>query len=676
MKKIFKPEELWKIEYLSQPAVSADGKNFAVVKNIANEKDNSFISKIFFADKEGVKEVRNELSDGMEKSPAWSPDGKFFSFLSDASGEFQVWIKDMSDSSLRQVTSVRHGIERYEWSPNAKIIVFQGRFYKDELDSGAAFTEMPADEKEKWESEKENAPIEITEIIYKYDGEGILDAGMPLLGKVYIDSDNQSLLSQDFPSILPAWSPDGEKIAFFGRPYYGVKAKRSELFVCDADGTNLKQITEDITVMAGNPPCFTSDGKYVIYDPWPELPNGGEVQSLYKVSVAGGEPEELFDRNTEEYYGISGMPVSRTFYGDENSQFALSCDGKHIYYLLAWHGGSGVFMLSLADKKAKPIIYGDFSIQNFCLTQDDKIVYTKGTPGQIAELYYKDTRLSFTNIWLDEYEMASVSELKVKTRDGKAEIQGWVMEPIGMKKGEKYPAVLDVRGGPETTSTADFWHEYQALAGAGFAVIYCNPRGGMGYGPAFNENGIAWNAAADDLVDFVDAAIKLGFIDEKCVGVTGGSYGGTMSSKLIAETDRFSAAVVQRVWCNGCTSYGTGDIGFASAKGPVDVGFKMLKYLTDRARNSIICKIDDIKVPVLLLHGYNDYRCSFEQSEQLFVAMKERHPKIPVRLVMFPEDDHGITRTGSPQSQVQHLSELVGWFKKHLIESPWKGEKA
>jgi dipeptidyl aminopeptidase/acylaminoacyl peptidase len=176
-------------------------------------------------------------------------------------------------------------------------------------------------------------------------------------------------------------------------------------------------------------------------------------------------------------------------------------------------------------------------------------------------------------------------------------------------------------------------------------------------------------------LDFLEGVLELGFVDKDRIGVTGGSYGGYMSHKLIGTTDRFAAAALQRLWCNGCTSYGTGDIGFASAKEPVSTEFKMLNYLTERARNSIINKIDDIKVPVLLLHGYDDYRCSFEQSEQFLVAMKDRNPDIPVRLIMFPGENHEITRKGSPQNQVRHLSEIVEWFKKHLIENPWKGVK-
>jgi len=109
----------------------------------------------------------------------------------------------------------------------------------------------------------------------------------------------------------------------------------------------------------------------------------------------------------------------------------------------------------------------------------------------------------------------------VKSFDGKADLQGWVMHPENQEKGQKYPAVLYIHGGPECTFTAEYWHEFHALAAAGMAVIFANPRGSVGYGRAFCAGGIAWaKEAMDDLIAVVQAACEKGFIDEKRIGVT------------------------------------------------------------------------------------------------------------------------------------------------------------
>ncbi|MBN1777529.1 MAG: S9 family peptidase [Clostridiales bacterium] len=672
MHKAFTPGKIASIEYLSEPAAAPDGMTFAYVLSRAEKSLEAFASDIFLYDVRKREHTKLD-GDGSHKSPAWSPDGRHLAYLSDASGRYQVWVKALQGGAHRQLTAMRHGVECFAWSPDGTAIAFQSKVYPAEIRDNSVYTELSAEEYAAWRAQKAQEPIEITELMYKYDGEGILDGSRQAIGVALVSGGRPKLASADIPSFRPAWSTDGSKLAFYGRPHTGVKARSCELYICNVDGGRRKQLTGDLMVGGETPPCFTKDDSAVIIDVYPEFPEGGTIQSLYGVPMDGGKPYELFDRDAKDYMGINGLPVSRSFFGQAGPLCALSPDGRWMYYLLARRGGVGVNRLNLGSRETEPVVYGDFSVQAFCLTKAGDVLYTKGTPASIAELYFRGKRLTQHNAWLKKLQIAPVRELSVPTRDGEAVIQGWILSPAFREDGVKYPAVLEIRGGPEATSAADFWHEYQALAGAGFAVLYCNPRGSTGYGLKFMQNNAAWDKAADDLMDFVSAAVKLGFIDEKRIGVTGGSYGGYMANKLVYSTGAFAAAVLQRTLCNLCTSYGTGDIGFASAKGPVPADFKMFAYLTDRAMRSLICHIDEIKVPVLLLHGYADYRCSFEQAEQFFIALKERRPELPVRLVMFPEETHDITRTGKPVNQIRHLSELVDWFKKHLIDEPWEG---
>ena len=185
----------------------------------------------------------------------------------------------------------------------------------------------------------------------------------------------------------------------------------------------------------------------------------------------------------------------------------------------------------------------------------------------------------------------------------------------------------------------------------------------MSYGKEYEKG--AWDGSAyDDLMAFLDAAIGLGFIDETRLGVTGGSYGGFMTNYIIGHTSRFAAAVSQRNLCNRATSYGTGDMG-SIFEGPFKGCYRSLMGRM-QGRSSTIKTIDRISTPLLILHATNDYRCSFEQGEQMFIAMKDRRPDIPVRFAAFPGENHGLTREGNAYAQTGHLKEMADWFTKYL----------
>ena len=411
----------------------------------------------------------------------------------------------------------------------------------------------------------------------------------------------------------------------------------------------------------------------------------------------------LFDliNNTHRYlidewdesicHGVHPLRAGSLEYGDHSPYFKLTKDGKYLYFQTGRHGRYSLCRVRIDAAKSetaevssvtgsviKPssvemVLEGQTDIQEFSMNENGQIVTVQADWLHPAELWMNGEKLTDSNPWLSEYAIADVEEYWVKSKDGKADLQYFLVKPVSFEKNKQYPAVLDIKGGPTTMYGLTFWHEFQALASLGMAVIFGNPRGSTGFGRAYCAGGVCWgNEAMDDLVQFVEDAISKGFIDEKRVGVTGGSYGGYMTNKLIGRTNVFAAAVTQRCLANTATSYGTGDMGFVSSR-PIPKHFHMLDYLEDRARGNIISYVDHFKVPLLILHAYQDYRCGFEQAEQVFIPMKERNPEIPCRMVMFPNENHGMTRNGKLYHQVRHLQEMTDWFAKYLIEEPdWK----
>ena len=516
------------------------------------------------------------------------------------------------------------------------------------------------------------------------------------IGTAELSSKKQKLFTSDcmekMEAIYPSWSHDGKKIAFYGYPYEGAKGFDVELFVCDENGKNLKQISRDNGIYGDHAPAFTVDDTGIVTMVFGDFEDASCVQLPMLFDLINNTHRYLIDEWDESIcHGVHPLRAGSLEYGDHSPYFRLTKDGKYLYFQTGRHGRYSLCRVridaaksetaevsSVTDSVIKPspvemVLEGQTDIQEFSMNENGQIVTIQADWLHPAELWMNGEKLTDSNPWLSEYALADVEEHWVKSNDGKADLQYFLVKPVSFEKNKQYPAVLDIKGGPTTMYGLTFWHEFQALASLGMAVIFGNPRGSTGFGRAYCAGGVCWgNEAMDDLVQFVEDAISKGFIDEKRVGVTGGSYGGYMTNKLIGRTNVFAAAVTQRCLANTATSYGTGDMGFVSSR-QIPKHFHMLDYLEDRARGNIISYIDHFKVPLLILHAYQDYRCGFEQAEQVFIPMKERNPEIPCRMVMFPNENHGMTRNGKLYHQVRHLQEMTNWFVKYLIEEPdWK----
>src|SRR5204863_1577428 len=130
-----------------------------------------------------------------------------------------------------------------------------------------------------------------------------------------------------------------------------------------------------------------------------------------------------------------------------------------------------------------------------------------------------------------------------------SEVEAWVVRPTGFEEGERYPTLFNVHGGLFTQYGNRFFDEFQLQAGAGYAVVYANPRGSSGYSEAWgrairgpsNDQGPGWGTVDyQDLTAAIETAVeRFDFVDADRLGVLGGSYGGYMTSWIVGPTNRF-----------------------------------------------------------------------------------------------------------------------------------------
>ena len=244
------------------------------------------------------------------------------------------------------------------------------------------------------------------------------------------------------------------------------------------------------------------------------------------------------------------------------------------------------------------------------------------------------------------------------------EIFGWVMPPAGCEPGKKYPAILDIHGGPKTVYGAVLFHEMQYWCARGFAVLFCNPTGGDGRGNEFADLREKYGLIDyDDIMRFVEEALsRFDFIDKDRLGVTGGSYGGFMTNWIIGHTERFRAAASQRSIANWLGFNNTSDIGHTF--GEDQMGGTPWNHMEELWRASPLKYADQVKTPALFIHSEEDYRCNMIEGIQMYYALAQLG--VETRLCLFKKENHELSRSGKPKNRIRRLREITEWMETHL----------
>jgi dipeptidyl aminopeptidase/acylaminoacyl peptidase len=208
-------------------------------------------------------------------------------------------------------------------------------------------------------------------------------------------------------------------------------------------------------------------------------------------------------------------------------------------------------------------------------------------------------------------------------------------------------------------------HEFHFLAANGYVVYFSNPRGSQGYGQA-HANAIEnqWGTVDyEDVMAWTDYVETLPYIDKERMGVTGGSYGGYMTTLIIGKTHRFKTAVAQRVVSNLLSFYGSSDMNWNTEK-LIGIDSQPWNDLEGYWRQSPIAHIGNAQTPTLIIHSEKDFRCDREQGEQVFAALKRKG--VDTEMVLFPDESHGLSRVGRTDRRVQRLEHMLRWFDKYL----------
>jgi dipeptidyl aminopeptidase/acylaminoacyl peptidase len=248
--------------------------------------------------------------------------------------------------------------------------------------------------------------------------------------------------------------------------------------------------------------------------------------------------------------------------------------------------------------------------------------------------------------------------LRYKSFDG-TEIEAMLLKPRGYVEGTRVATVVLIHGGPTGVWSDSFEPWGQLLAARGYAVLYPNIRGSIGYGHRFIEmNRGDWGGADfKDVMSGVDFLISRGIADPNRLGIGGWSYGGYMSEWAITQTQRFKAAVSGAGMSDLATEFGTED-------GPAyDEWFYGLPYEKPEgfAKSSPMTYVKNARTPTLILHGENDRTDPIGQSQMLYRALKRYG--VESEFVVYPREPHGLQEE---KHLIDRMNRIVRWFDAHL----------
>jgi dipeptidyl aminopeptidase/acylaminoacyl peptidase len=351
-----------------------------------------------------------------------------------------------------------------------------------------------------------------------------------------------------------------------------------------------------------------------------------------------------------------------------------SPDGRWLFDIVEKQGRTPIVRVDSRTGTVTEVTRGDQAVLDFSVSADaSTIVALVSSPVMVGDLFAvasdgTPTRITDFNrkLW-SQLNLTSPEQINYTSFDGKR-IQGWVQKPPDFDPQKKYPLILNIHGGPHAAYGWVFDHEFQWMAAKGYVVLYVNPRGSTSYGQEFG-NIIQYHYPGDDYRDLmvgVDELLKRGYVDQKKLGVTGGSGGGVLTDWTITHTDRFAAAVSQRDISNWASWWYTADFTLFQPN-----WFKAPPFedSLDYSNRSAITFVKNIRTPVLFVLGESDYRTPQDSGgEQLFRALK--YMKRPTAMVVFPRETHELSRSGEPWHRIERLENIVGWFDRWMMGVP------
>jgi dipeptidyl aminopeptidase/acylaminoacyl peptidase len=673
-RRLISESDILQFVWVADPQITPDGSTIAFVRVVVNGQKDDYETSIWLVPASGAEPPRRLTSGTRDSSPRWSPDGRQLAFVRAIERDGrpqppQISLLALDGGEARAITDVARGASAPAWSPDGSRIAFSSTTRPDDVPA-------VADAKPESKSDESKSDVRvITSAVYRSNGDGWNDPSRPAHLWVTDVQPGPSipkarqLTTGEFSEGGAVWASDGSRLFFTSTrtadAYY--QPGDSDLYAVPASGgeiTKIADIAGPISSLRVSP-----DGRSIAFiGSLNGAPERSYSQSDLFIVPIGSEAKNFTASYDFDIGGGIGGDQAAPRGGASRSPI-WSADGSSIVVVGGEQGDANLIRIDVASGKISPVFKSTHAVQSYTASRDggtiaalassptnlgDVFVVGSGAPRQVTKV----NESLFSKIKLSEPE-----EIWWTSFDGK-KIQGWILHPPDFDRTRKYPFILQIHGGPHSAYGNTFTHEFHWMAAKGYVVLFPNPRGSSNYGQDFG-NVIQFRYPGDDYRDLmagVDEVLKRGYIDEKRLGVTGGSGGGLLTNWTITQTNRFAAAVSQRSIADWSGFWYTADFTLFT---PTWFRKAPWEDPADFAARSPITHVAKVKTPLMLVDGDDDLRTpASDGGEMMFRALK--YMKVPTVMVRFPGETHELSRSGKPRHRIERLQHIVGWFDKFL----------
>jgi len=657
-------DDLVMLDRIADPQIAPDGKSVVFVVRETNLEANRGIQSLWrlAIDGSGAQAERLTARGTNDWDPHWSADGSTLYFLSDRSGQSQVWRLSRDLGEARPVTHLPVDVENFRVSPDGRSLALSLAVFSDCKDidctakrladraaskaSGQLYERMFVRHWDTWNDGRRN-----TLFIAHLDGQGIVSDEPTALSRT-LDADVPSKPFGDDTEYV--FSPDSRTI-YVGARIAGVSEPWSTNF--DVYAISVSGDPEPRNLTADNPawdahPLPSADGKKLYYLSM-RVP-GAEADRFHvmELDLASGARREIapsWDR--------SAGPLQ------------LAQDGKTLYTTANDHGIHALFSIDIASGQVKRLTnrghVGEFAIgRAVSIVSMDSLkgpvdLYRLAPTGALTPL------TAFNAKRLDGVSFSEAERFSFAGWNGET-VEGYVMKPFGYVPGKKYPVAFLIHGGPQGSWLDSFSYRWnpQTYAGLGFAVVTIDFHGSTGYGQAFTDSiSQHWgDRPLEDLQKGWAAALsRFPFLDGSNACALGASYGGFMINWIAGHWATPASGAWKclvnhdGIFDSRSMYYTTEELWFEEHEHGGTPWQHPEQYEAFNPSNAVA----NWHIPMMVVQGVRDYRVPIGQGIGSFTALQRLG--IPSELLVFPDENHWVLK---PQNSLEWHHTVEAWIKR------------